>query len=343
MIFKVGIVGYGVVGKRRHDALKKISDFQVTAISDINFNKNNKLSGLNYYSDFKDLIRNENLDVLFISLPNNFAAEATLLGLKRGAHVFCEKPPAKTLNELEPIKKFLLNSNLKLMYGFNHRFHSSVMKAYQIIRDNKFGKVINLKGTYGKSKMISFNQTDWRTNRSESGGGILLDQGIHMLDLMNYFVGGFSDIVSIIQNSFWNFDVEDNAFVLMKNRDGVVAQLHSSATQWRHTFNLEITLEKGSMILGGLLTSSKSYGEETLKLIYADPDNDKGDPKEETIIYDEDISWDEEIRRFTSAIRNSDKIENGSIDQAIEIMNLIEKIYKADPTWKEKYYQNDSY
>ena len=338
MIFKVGIVGYGVVGKRRHDAIKKVSDFQVIALSDINFDKNNKLSGLNCYSDFKDLIKNENLDVLFISLPNNFAAEATLLGLKSGAHIFCEKPPAKTLNELEPIKKFLLSSDLKLMYGFNHRFHSSVMKAYQIIRENKFGKVINLKGTYGKSKMISFNQTDWRTNRSKSGGGILLDQGIHMLDLMNYFVGGFNEVFSIIQNSFWNFDVEDNAFILMKNKDGVVAQLHSSATQWRHTFNLEITLEKGSLILGGLLTGSKSYGEETLKLIYADPDNDKGDPKEETITYDEDISWDEEIRRFTSAVRNSDKIENGSIDQAIEIMDLIEKIYKDDPIWKEKYY-----
>ena len=159
-----------------------------------------------------------------------------------------------------------------------------------------------------------------------------------MLDLMNYFAGGFNTIFSIIQNSFWNFDVEDNAFVLMQNDKGVVAQLHSSATQWRHKFNLEITLEKGSLILGGLLTSSKSYGEETLKIIYADPDNDKGNPKEELINFDEDISWDEEINTFTSAVRNSDKIENGSIDQAIEIMKLIEQIYKADPIWKNKYY-----
>ena len=338
MTFKVGIVGYGVVGKRRHNALKNIVDFKVTALSDINFNTGNELPDLKCYSNFKELIKNEDIDVLFISLPNNFAAEATLMGLKKGAHVFCEKPPSKSLNELKPIQEFMRDSDLKLMYGFNHRFHSSVIKAREIVKEKKLGKVINMKGTYGKSKMISFNQTDWRTDRSKSGGGILLDPGIHMLDLMNYFGGGFNQVFSIIQNSFWNYDVEDNAFILMQNDEGLVAQLHSSATQWRHTFNLEMTFERGSLILGGLLTSSKSYGEETLRIIFADPDNDKGDPREEIISFEEDISWDEEIKRFTDAIRNSDKIKNGSIAQAIEIMELIEKIYKADNEWKRKYY-----
>ena len=338
MTYKVGIAGYGVVGKRRHAALKKIHDFKVTSLSDISFKDKDNLLNLNCYSDYKDLIKNEDLDILFISLPNNHAASATLLGLKKNLHVFCEKPPAKTLSELMPIKEHLEKTDLKLMYGFNHRFHSSVIHAKKIIDSDELGKIVNLKGIYGKSNMISFNQTDWRTDREKSGGGILLDQGIHMLDLMNYFVGGFNNIFSIIQNTFWNFDVEDNAFVLMQNDDGIIGQLHSSATQWRHTFNLDITLKKGSLILGGLLTSSKSYGDETLKIIYADPDNDKGNPKEEIINFDEDISWDMEIKRFTDAVRNSDKIKNGSIYQAIEIMDLIEKIYKADPAWKKKYY-----
>ena len=338
MTYKVGIAGYGVVGKRRHAALKKIHDFKVTSLSDISFKDEDNLLNLNCYSDYKDLIKNEDLDILFISLPNNHAASATLLGLKKNLHVFCEKPPAKTLSELMPIKEHLEKTNLKLMYGFNHRFHSSVIHAKKIIDSDELGKIVNLKGIYGKSNMISFNQTDWRTDREKSGGGILLDQGIHMLDLMNYFVGGFNNIFSIIQNTFWNFDVEDNAFVLMQNDDGIIGQLHSSATQWRHTFNLDVTLKKGSLILGGLLTSSKSYGDETLKIIYADPDNDKGNPKEEIINFDEDISWDMEIKRFTDAVRNSDKIKNGSIYQAIEIMDLIEKIYKADPAWKKKYY-----
>ena len=341
MIYRVGIVGYGIVGKKRHSALNKISDFDVVAVSDKNFDDQTKLTSVSCYLDYKDLINSEEIDVLFVSLPNNFAADATLMALKKGIHVFCEKPPAKTLEELYPIQSEIKGSNLKLMYGFNHRFHLSVTKAKKIIDEKSLGEVINLKGVYGKSKMISFNQTDWRTKREMSGGGILLDQGIHMLDLMNYFVGGFNRIFSVIKNSFWNFDVEDNAFVLMENNNGVVAQLHSSATQWRHTFSLEITLERGSILLGGILSSSKTYGKETLKIIFSDPNNDKGDPREEVLSFDEDVSWDLEVLSFTDAIRNSANIVSGSIDQAIEIMNLIEKIYKSDPKWKEKYYQND--
>ena len=224
------------------------------------------------------------------------------------------------------------------MYGFNHRFHASIIDAISIIRDGSLGKVVNLRGVYGKSNMISFNQTDWRTKRSESGGGILLDQGIHMLDLMRYFAGDFTSVHSFISNSFWNFDVEDNAYVMMKSDNGVVAQLMSSATQWQHTFNLNVTLEKGSLVLGGLRTSSKSYGEETLTIISSDPEKLNTESQVEERSYDEDISWDEEIKCFANVLLNSDKIENGSIDEALKIMELIEKIYKADPEWRAKYY-----
>ena len=182
------------------------------------------------------------------------------------------------------------------------------------------------------------NQTDWRTKRSESGGGILLDQGIHMLDLMRYFAGDFTSVHSFISNSFWNFDVEDNAYVMMKSDTGIVAQLMSSATQWQHTFNLNITLEKGSLVLGGLRTSSKSYGEETLRIISSDAEKLNTKPQVEERSYDEDISWDEEIKCFAGVLLNSDNIENGSIDEALKIMELIETIYKADPEWKAKYY-----
>jgi len=339
MTFKVGIAGYGIVGKTRHRALDNHQSFQVVAVSDINFIKDPiALDGINVYSDYKDLLNEEDLDVIFISLPNKLASAATLDGLKKGLHVFCEKPPARSLAELNPIKNFLdENTDLRLMYGFNHRFHASIMDAIKIIKDGSMGEVVNLRGVYGKSNMISFNQTDWRTKRSESGGGILLDQGIHMLDLMRYFGGDFNNVHSYISNSFWNFDVEDNAYVMMKSDKGVVAQLMSSATQWQHVFNLNVTLEKGSLVLGGLRTSSKSYGEETLTIISSE-DGNEGTPEVEKRSYDKDISWDEEIKSFAEVLSGSDKIENGSIYEALKIMELIEKIYKADPEWKDKYY-----
>ena len=341
MSLRVGIVGYGVVGKTRHKALDKHPDFTVVAISDIAFKDNNEvIDGIETYTDYMSLIESAEVEVLFISLPNKLASEATLSGLKKGRNVFCEKPPARSLAELYPIKVYLdEHPNLKLMYGFNHRFHASIMDANKIVRAGTLGKLLNLRGIYGKSNMISFNQTDWRTDRAESGGGILLDQGIHMLDLMRYLSGeSFSEIFSFIDNAFWNFDVEDNAYVLMKSSNGVVAQLHSSATQWRHVFNLEITLQKGSLVLGGLLTGSKSYGDETLNIISSNPTKDKGAPLESTSKYNEDVSWDNEIKYFANCLKNNLTIERGSIEDAIETMRLVEAIYKADPQWKKKYY-----
>ena len=340
---KVGIAGYGVVGKTRHRSIESNTSYQITAISESSEEARKFIpAGIKIYSDYKSLIASADIDVIFISLPNQFASEAACLSLQRGLHVFCEKPPARTHAELLEVEKQSLKfPALKLMYGFNHRFHLSVEEAKLLIDSNSLGRLINMKGVYGKSQMISFNQTDWRTNREASGGGILLDQGIHMLDLMRYLSGeNFTEVFSIIDNAFWNFDVEDNAYVLMKSPKGLVSQLHSSATQWRHVFNLEITLERGSLILGGLLTGSKSYGDETLTIITSDPSKDNGMPKESTSKYNEDVSWDNEIKYFANSLASNTSIERGSIKDALETMKLIEIIYKADPIWKEKYYNN---
>jgi len=338
---KVGIAGYGVVGKTRHRSIESNTSYQVTAISESSQEARKFIpADIKIYNDYKSLIASADIDVIFISLPNQFASEAACLSLQKGLHVFCEKPPARTYAELLEVEKQSLKfPELKLMYGFNHRFHLSVEEAKLLIDSNSLGRLINMKGVYGKSQMISFNQTDWRTNREASGGGILLDQGIHMLDLMRYLSGeNFTEVFSIIDNAFWNFDVEDNAYVLMKSPKGLVSQLHSSATQWRHVFNLEITLERGSLILGGLLTGSKSYGDETLTIITSDPSKDNGMPKESTSKYNEDVSWDNEIKYFANSLASNTSIERGSIKDALETMKLIEIIYKADPIWKEKYY-----
>jgi predicted dehydrogenase len=338
---RVGIAGYGVVGKTRHSSIIKNTPFKVTSISETSFQAQKDIpENLDIYNSYQELIDKADIDIIFISLPNKFAAEAVKLSLKKGLHIFCEKPPAKTLDELIEVEKLSKNyANQKLMYGFNHRFHLSVEEAKRIVDSNSLGKIINLRGVYGKSQIISFNQTDWRTKREESGGGILLDQGIHMLDLIRYLSGKkFSKIFSFIDNAFWNYDVEDNAYVLMQSSDGVVAQLHSSATQWRHVFNLEITLQKGSLVLGGLLTGSKSYGDETLRIISSNPEKDQGIPMESSTKYNEDVSWDNEILYFYNCLIKNLKIKRGSIEDAIETMKLVEAIYKADPEWKKKYY-----
>ena len=123
----------------------------------------------------------------------------------------------------------------------------------------------------------------------------------------------------------------------MKTNNGVVGMLNSSATQWRHRFNLDINLERGSIILGGILSGTKSYGAETLTVVLSDPDNDKGDPREQITRYNSDPSWNDEVVAFADAILNGKPILNGTSDDALRTMQLVYQIYYADTTWRETY------
>lgn len=293
--------------------------------------------GLNYYSDYRDLLK-ENLDVLFVCMTNDVAPAVTIEGLRCGLHVFCEKPPGRDVSDIEKvIEEERQHPGLKLMYGFNHRYHDSVRDGLRIVRSGELGRIINLRGVYGKSKLVTFNQSDWRTRRAIAGGGVLLDQGIHMVDLMRLFAGEFTEVASLVSNSHWGFDVEDNAYALMRTPDGVVGVLNSSATQWRHRFHLDINLERGSIILGGILSGSKSYGTETLTVVTADPEADSGDPREQITTYNRDPSWDDEVAAFADAINRNAAVTSGSSDDALQTMKLVYRIYYADPRWRDAY------
>jgi predicted dehydrogenase len=335
---KVGIAGYGVVGKRRKLCVDRHPQMRVVAVCDRVFEGEGAFQdGIRYFPDYHRLL-NEDLDVLIVCLTNDIAAEVTIAGLERGLHVFCEKPPGRNVEDIaRVIRCERAHSDLKLMYGFNHRYHESVQDALRLIRSGVFGRIINMRGVYGKSKLITFDQPDWRTRREIAGGGVLLDQGIHMVDLMRLFAGEFTDVQSFISNAHWSYDVEDNAYALMRTADGIVGMLNSSATQWRHRFNLDINLARGSVILGGILSGSKSYGAETLTVVTVDHDNDNGDPREQLTRYNHDPSWDAEISSFADCITNDRPIESGSSLDALNTMKLVYKIYHADPEWRRAY------
>lgn len=335
---KVGIAGYGVVGKRRHACVDRNPHMELVAVCDRVFDEEGTLSGgIRCYPDYRRLLE-EDIDVLIVCLTNEIAPEVTIAGLELGLHVFCEKPPGRDVEDIVRVMQSERNhSDCKLMYGFNHRYHESVQDALRLIRSGALGRIINMRGVYGKSKLITFNQPDWRTKREIAGGGVLLDQGIHMVDLMRLFAGEFTEVQSFISNSHWGYEVEDNAYALMRTADGIVGMLNSSATQWRHRFNLDINLERGSIILGGILSGSKSYGAETLTVVTVDHDNDNGDPKEQLTRYNHDPSWEEEINRFADCIVNNQSVESGSSSDALNTMRLVYKIYHADPLWRQAY------
>lgn len=341
---KVAIIGLGVVGSKRKIFIDKNNFIKLTAISDIKFKKKfftrNKI---NYYRNYNDLINSENLDAVFITLPNYLASKATILCLKNNLHVFCEKPPAKTLSEIKKVKKIKIKKkNLVLKYGFNHRYHSSIKIAKKISDSKKFGKIINFRCVYGKSKIVLEKGSEaesWRSKRKYSGGGILLDQGIHMLDLILYFSGNFSEFTSYISNKYWNYDVEDNAFVLMRSKNGVVASLHSTATQWQHKFSMEITFQHGFIDLKGILSGSKSYGKESIIII--SKQDVKKNKEGKKLFFSRDNSWKDEVDEFAKLILYKKKRYLGDIYEAENIMFTLDRIYKSDKKWLKYLRKNE--
>jgi predicted dehydrogenase len=184
---RIGIAGYGVIGKRRRGCVDANPFMTTVAVCDKKFADDGTLDdGIAYSREYEKLF-NHDLDAVLVCMSNDMAAEITIAALERGLHVFCEKPPARNMAELlAVVSAEKAHPELKLMYGFNHRYHDSVQDALKLIRSGSLGKIINMRGVYGKSKLITFDQADWRAKREMAGGGVLLDQGIHMVDLMRF-------------------------------------------------------------------------------------------------------------------------------------------------------------
>lgn len=328
MIHRVGIIGYGVMGKIRHKVINELDNSaQVVAISE-SFLTLEDNDVPNVTPD--ELINNKDIDVVIVCTPNHLNKEFTIKALNAGKHVFCEKPPAFTGADVAEIIAAENASNKKLMYGFNHRHHDSIIHMKELISGGEYGKPLWARGRYGKSVTADyFNQ--WRSQKKFSGGGILMDQGIHMVDLFLYLLGDFDSVKAELSNLYWKMDVEDNAFVIMKDsKSGVVASLHSTMTQWRHLFSLEIFMEKGYMVLNGLITSSMTYGEEVLSIARNRSAAPAATWKDEIKTkYTDNNSWRYEMEHFFSAIDKGTPVLIGNSDDAFKLMSLMDKIYQS--------------
>jgi predicted dehydrogenase len=215
------------------------------------------------------------------------------------------------------------------MYGFNHRHHDSIKAMKSMVDSGQHGKLLWMRGRYGKSVDHNYFNT-WRAKKELAGGGILLDQGIHMLDLFLFLAGDFDEVQAMVSSLYWNLPgIEDNVFANFRNRKtGVVASLHSTMTQWRHLFSLEVFMERGYMVLNGLKTQSGSYGDEVLSVAK----NRSVAPAatwldEEKVTYHFDNSWDDETRYFLNAVAENHPIQNGSSQDALRVMRLIDEVY----------------
>ena len=326
MSYKVGIIGYGRMGGIRHQAIEEDARAKVIAISEPSFGSEyGSIPNLTH----NEIIKHPDIDIIIICTPNYLNKELTINSLDSGKHVFCEKPPCFTAKDMKEIIAVEKTSGKKLMYGFNHRHHDSIIRMKEIIEGNEYGRVLWMRGRYGKSVTNDYFN-EWRAKKELAGGGILIDQGIHMLDLFLYLGGDFDKVKAEVSNLYWNLPVEDNAFVILKNsKNGLVASMHSTMTQWRHLFSLEVFLEKGYMVLNGLITSTMTYGEEILSVAKNRSTAPAATWKDEVQTqYVTNNCWRYEIENFINAIEKDIPVGTGNSSDALKLMIIIDKIYE---------------
>ncbi len=327
---RVGIVGMGRVGARRARCVLDHPDLALHAVCDVNDRVRDHWPNARFSADYHDLVADEEIDLIIVCAFNNVAPDVVVNALELGKHVFCEKPPGRSVGDVRRmIDAERANPGLRLKFGFNHRYHYSVLEAKSLIESGRFGKVLWVRGAYGKCGSLQF-ENEWRSDKDIAGGGILLDQGIHMLDLCRVFCGDFNQVKSVVTTSHWNIPCEDNAFAILSNDAGQIASIHSSATQWKHKFEIEVCLEEGYLVLDGILSSTRSYGDEKMTFArkqFEDTTKAFGRPREETIVFDTDDSWRLEIDDFARCIRSDEPVTDGNSHDALRVMELIEMIY----------------
>ena len=329
---KVVIIGYGYMGEIRKRVVDKLPDLKLEAICDTMLTQEHTGIHCPHYQDYREAIDDIRPDIVFVCTPNRYSPDICVYGLERGSHIFCEKPPGRNMEDIQRIIAAEdTHPGLKVMFGFNHRHHPAILEAKSIVNAGRMGRILWLRGLYGKSggRGRVFEKS-WHNDPDISGGGILLDQGIHMLDLFRFFCGDFEEVMGMMGTLYWNIPVEDNAFVLLRNAQGQMAQLHSSATLWKHTFHLEIGLEKGYLVVQGLLSKTGSYGRELLR-IGRRPDNNEataiGNPREEIVYFDSDLSWDLQVEELLNCIHNDLPVSDSSSVDARCVMEIIHKVY----------------
>lgn len=320
---KIAIIGAGLIGRKRAQALP--SDVDLSIICNIN-----KRKALEFARDFKcqtesdwrRVVKNPKIQAIIISTTNKYLSTIAEAAILQGKHVLIEKPGARNLKELQKIAKAYHKRKKVVIFGYNHRYHPAITFAKNLIDSNKFGKVLFIRARYGHGGRLGYEK-EWRFKKDISGGGELLDQGSHLIDLVNFFCGRMNNVVGLTSRLFWKSKVEDSAFFILSNKKGQVAQLSATWVEWKNIFSLEIMLKRAKIQIDGL---GGSYGREKLTLYKMRPE--MGPPDMEEFLFDAtDTSWENENKVFFECIRK--KIySNKSLKDALYVLSIVEKLYK---------------
>lgn len=321
------IIGCGLIGRKRADALTRIPAAKLVAVCDLDAKRADALASLfpdvEALTDASVLFARADVHVIIIATLNSALAPLTYAAVCAGKHVLVEKPGALNAAQLRTIQAAAVQTGAKVRIGYNHRFHPALQKARELLDSGTLGPLMFLRGRYGHGGRRGYDR-EWRADAKLSGGGELIDQGVHLIDLAGWFMGEFARIEGHAATFFWDMKVDDNAFLSLRAIDGQTAWLHVSCTEWKNLFSLEIYGKTAKLAIDGL---GGSYGVERLAFYRMLPQ--MGPP--ETTIFEypgNDSSWELETRSFVDDIFLGREPDPG-LPAGIRTLEIVEKVYRA--------------
>lgn len=320
----VAIVGCGLIGYKRARAL---AGCRLVACADVVGEHAEALGrmipGAQPMTDWRALVERQDVDIVIVSTTHNVLADITLAAVSAGKHVLVEKPAARHAAELDPVMNAAERASVLVRVGFNHRYHPALRKAKALSEAGALGELMYVRGRYGHGGRLGYEK-EWRAHPDLSGGGELIDQGVHLIDLARWFLGDFAEVHGFAHTYYWDMPVEDNGFMLLKTVKQQVAHLHTSWTEWKNVFSLEIFGRQGKLDIAGL---GGSYGTERLTYYRMLPH--MGPP--ETTMWEypmADTSWEVEFAEFVEDIRLQ-RQPSANLYDAHAALRVIERIYEV--------------
>ena len=319
----VAILGCGLIGQKRS---KTLAGAKLVVCADVDEKRAKLLAagipGCEASADWRAAVQRNDVNIVIVATTNDALVETSLAAVQAGKHVLVEKPAARNVAELDVLIAAVQKNNVRVRVGFNHRYHPALLKAKELVNAGELGELMFVRGRYGHGGRKGYDR-EWRANPELSGGGELIDQGVHLVDLSRWFLGDFTEIQGFAHTYFWDMPVDDNGFMLLRTAKNQTAFLHVSCTEWKNLFSLEIYGRNAKLHIEGL---GGSYGVEKLSFYKMLPE--MGPPDTTVWEYPRgDNSWALEFADFLEDIRLN-RVPSANLNDARAALMVVEKIYK---------------
>jgi predicted dehydrogenase len=281
------------------------------------------MPGATAISCWEDAVVRPDVDIVIVSTTNDCLTPVSVAAVQAGKHVLVEKPAARTAPELDTLIEAARRHDRRVRVGFNHRYHPALREARALLEANELGPLMFIRGRYGHGGRVGYDR-EWRADPQKAGGGELIDQGVHLIDLASWLLGEpFTEVHGLATTYFWNMPVDDNAFLTLRTRGGRTAFLHVSCTEWKNLFSLEIYGRDGKIAIDGL---GGSYGTERVTHYRMLPE--MGPPETTVREYPgEDLSWSLELAELLEDVRLGREPSAG-LEAARATLAVVEQVYQ---------------